>query len=49
MEYYSAMKKNDILPFAANWMDLENIILGEISLTKKDKYQYYMISLICGI
>ena len=47
MEYYSAIKKNKILPFAATWMDLENIMLSEISQTEKDKY--CMISLICGI
>ena len=42
-----AIKKNGILPFAATWMDLEIIILSEISQTEKDKY--YMISLLCGI
>ena len=47
MEYYSAIKKNEILPFAATWMDLEFIILSEVSQTEKDKY--HMISLICGI
>ena len=47
MEYYSAIKENEILPFAAKWMDLENIILSEVSQTEKDKY--YTISLICGI
>ena len=47
MEYYSAIKKNVILPFAATWMDLEFIILNEISQTEKDKY--CMISLTCGI
>ena len=47
MEYYSAMKKKEILPFAATWMDLEIIILSEVSQTEKDKY--HMISLICGI
>ena len=46
MEYYSAIKKNKIMPFAATWMDLENIILSEVSQKEKDKY---MISLICGI
>ena len=40
-------KKNEILPFAATWMDLESIILSEISQTEKDKY--CMLSLICGI
>ena len=34
MEYYSAVKKNEILPFAATWRDLENIILSEVSQTK---------------
>ena len=42
MEYYSAIKKNDIMPFAATWMELEILILGEIS--KKDKDKYHMIS-----
>ena len=47
MEYYSAIKKNEIMPLAATWMDLEIIILRETSQTQKDKY--HMISLICGI
>ena len=47
MDYYSAIKKNEIVPLAATRMDLENIILSEVSQTEKDKY--YMISLICGI
>ena len=47
MEYYSAIKKNKIMSFAAAWMDLEVIILIEISHTEKDKY--YMLSFICGI
>ena len=34
MEYYSAFKKNEIMPFAATWMDLEIIILSEVSQTK---------------
>ena len=46
MEYYSAIKKNEIMPFVATWMDLEIIILSEIN--QKEKYKY-MISLICGI
>ena len=47
MEYYFAIKKENILPFATAWMDLENIMLSEISQSEKDKY--HMISLICGI
>ena len=47
MEYYSAMKKNEIMSFAAAWMDLEIVILSEVSQPEEDKY--YMISLICGI
>ena len=46
MEYYSAIK-NEILPFVATWMDLEGIMLSEISQTEKDKF--YMLSLTCGI
>ena len=38
MEYYSAIKNNEIMPFAATWMDLEIIILSEISQKEKDKY-----------
>ena len=38
MEYYSAIKENEILPFAAKWMDLEGIMLSEISQTEKDKH-----------
>ena len=47
MEYYSAIKKNEVMPFAGTWMDLEMIILSEISQTEKDKY--HGISLIFGI
>ena len=47
MEYYLAIKKNEIMPFTNTWMDLEIIILNEISQKEKDKY--HMISLICGI
>ena len=45
MEYYSAIKKNDIMPFSATWIELETLILSEVS--QKDKY--LMISLIYGI
>jgi len=47
MEYYSAIKKNGIMPFAATWMELETLILSEISQKEKDKY--HMISPITGI
>ena len=45
MEYYSIIKKNELMPFT--WMDLEIIILGEASQSKKDKY--HRISLLCRI
>ena len=47
MEYYSDIKKKEILPFAMTWMELEGIMLSEISQSEKDKYQ--IISFICGI
>ena len=47
MEYYSAIKKNEIMPFAATWMGLEIVILSEVNQTEKEKYR--MISLICRI
>ena len=47
MEYYSAIKKNEIMPFAAIWMELETLILSEVSLKEKDKY--HMISITSGI
>ena len=46
-EYYSVIKKNEIMPFAATWMNLETVILGEVSQTEKEKY--HMISLTCEI
>ena len=46
MEYHSAIRRKQILPFAT-WMELEVIMLSEISQVEKDKYQ--MISLICGV
>ena len=47
MDYYSAIKKNKIMPFAATCMDLEIITLSKASQKEKDKY--HMISLICGV
>jgi hypothetical protein len=46
MEFYAAMKKNEMLLFIGKWMELENIILSEISLAQKTKS--HMFSLICG-
>ena len=45
MEHYSAMRKNEILPFTT-WMELEAFMLSEISQLEKDRY--HMFSLICG-
>ena len=42
MEYYSAIKKNEILPFAATWMDLEIIIISEISQRKTNIKWYHL-------
>ena len=47
VEYYSAIKKNEIMSFSAMWMGLEIIIVSKVSQSEKDKY--YMISLICRI
>ena len=46
MEYYSAIKRNKIMPFAATWMELETLIMSEVSQKEKDKYN---ISLISGM
>ena len=45
-EHHSAIKKNEIMPFAATWMELETVILSEVSQKEKGKY---MILLLCGI
>jgi hypothetical protein len=42
MEFYAAMKKNEILSFASKWMELENIILSEVSLAPKDQKLYVL-------
>ena len=47
MEYYLAIKKNEIVPFPATWIELETLILSEVSQKEKDKY--HMVSLISGI
>jgi hypothetical protein len=47
MEFYLAMKENEILSFASKWMELENILLSKVSLTQKAKN--CMFSLICSL
>ena len=47
IEYYSATRKNGIMPFATTWMDLEVVLLREVSQTEEEKY--HMTSLLCGI
>ena len=47
MGYYSVTRNNEILPFVTTWMDLQGIMLSEVSHTEKDKH--YTLSLICGI
>ena len=47
LEYYSAVRKNEITPFAETWMQLEMIVASEVSQKEKDKY--HMLSLLCGM
>ena len=47
MEYYAAERKKELLPFAAEWMELDSIMLSEISQLVKDKY--HTISLISRV
>ena len=47
VEYYSATKRNKIVPFAETRVDLETVIQSEVS--QKEKNKYHTISLICGI
>ena len=46
MEYYTVERKKELLPFAIAWMELEDIMLSEVSQVMKDKY--HMISPISG-
>ena len=53
MEYYSAIKKNETMPFVATWKSLEVAILSEVSQTEKEKHHMiydgtYSIPLACG-
>ena len=45
MEYYSAIKKNEIMPFAATWIDLESVIQSKVSQKEKNN----ILTHICGI
>jgi hypothetical protein len=47
MEFYSDIKKNEILPFAGKWMELKNITLSQVSQAQKNKN--HMFSLICRL
>ena len=47
MEYYSAIKRNKIVPYAEMWTDLETVIQSEVSQKEKNKYR--IILLICGM
>jgi hypothetical protein len=42
MEFYAAMKKNEMLSLAGKWMELENIIVSEVSLAQKDQKLYVL-------
>ena len=46
MDYYTAERKNELLPFTTAWMELESIMLNEISQAVKDKY--HMITPVSG-
>ena len=46
-EYYSAIKRNETVPFAKTWMDLEIVIQSEVS--QKEKNNYYILTHTCGI
>ena len=46
IEYCSAIKENEVMPFAATWIDVEIVTLSEVVIQRKEKY--YARSLICG-
>ena len=43
VEYFSAIKKNEMLPFPTVWIDLQDIMLCEINQTEKDKYRIFLV------
>ena len=47
MEYYSAIRRNEIVPFVETWMDLETVIWSEVS--QKEKNKYHILTHTCGI
>ena len=47
VEYYSSIGRNEIVPFAETWMDLETVIQSEVS--QKEKNKYHILTHICGI
>ena len=46
MEYYSVIKRNEIMPFAETWIDLQTVIHSEVS--RKEKIKYRVLTHICG-
>ena len=46
MEYYSAIKRNEIESFVETWMDLETVIQSEVS--QKEKKKYHILTHVCG-
>ena len=48
MEYYMAMRKNEIWPFVAKWMDLEGVMLSKISQAEKDRYHMFALIGLAG-
>jgi hypothetical protein len=43
MEYYSAIKNNEFMKFLGKWMDLEGIILSEVTQSQKNSHDMYLL------